>query len=382
MVGVLPPYDVELPWWQEVAGVVAGARDTHGLHVSVLRLLGARDEFGSGGPVTYLAETSGPVEGVRRWDGPDPLSDEPQRLPYARPGGPDADLAWADQVLAARGLARTGPAVQQRTWNLSSVWRLPTTVGDAWLKVVPPFFGHESAMLQLLHAEHPGLVPEPFGAEGPRVLLRDVPGGDNYHAPLEVLLELVRTLVALQAEWTGRVEELLALGAPDWRPEPFLASARDVLERTRHELDAPTVAVLERLLAGLPERFAAVAACGLPDTLVHGDFHPGNTVGTHPNPVVLDWGDCGVGHPLLDQAAFTARLSDGDRVAVLGEWSRVWRERVPGCDPDTAATLLAPVAAVRQAMVYRMFLDNIEPDERCYHATDPATWLRRAADLT
>ena len=44
-----------------------------------------------------------------------------------------------------------------------------------------------------------------------------------------------------------------------------------------------------------------------------------------------------------------------------------------------AAELLAPVAALRQALIYRTFLDGIEPDERVYHASDPGTWLRRAA---
>ena len=55
---------------------------------------------------------------------------------------------------------------------------------------------------------------------------------------------------------------------------------------------------------------------------------------------------------------------------------------MPGCDPDRAAALLAPVAALRQALIYRTFLDGIEPDERVYHANDPGTWLRRAAALS
>jgi len=28
-----------------------------------------------------------------------------------------------------------------------------------------------------------------------------------------------------------------------------------------------------------------------------------------------------------------------------------------------------------------VFLDNIEPDERVYHADDPAHWMGRAAEL-
>lgn len=383
VLGALPAYDVELPWWQEVTGVVAGARVVHGLDVTVLRLLATRDPFGAGGPVTYLAETTDERAGARTvpWDGCDPVADEPLRLPYARPGGPDLDLDWADRVLAGRGERRTGPAGQQRTWNLSSVWRLPTTAGDAWLKVVPPFFGHEGAMLTLLHREHPGLVPQPLGAEGRRVLLAHVPGGDNYHARLPALLDLVRILVALQDEWADRVDELLALGAPDWRAAEFVPAAEDVLARTAGQLDAHTAAAVRTLVGGLPERLADAASCGLPETLVHGDFHPGNTVGAGAHPVVLDWGDCGVGHPLLDQAAFTARLGGADRDAVLREWARQWRVRRPGCDPERASHLLAPVAALRQAMVYRAFLDNIEPDEQVYHRDDPATWLRRAAEL-
>ena len=61
---------------------------------------------------------------------------------------------------------RVGPAVQVKTWNLSSVWRLPTAAGPAWLKVVPPFFGHEDAMLSRLD---PAVVPPLIAADGPRV---------------------------------------------------------------------------------------------------------------------------------------------------------------------------------------------------------------------
>ena len=97
--------------------------------------------------------------------------------------------------------------------------------------------------------------------------------------------------------------------------------------------------------------------------------------------MLLDWGDCGVGHPLLDQVAFLEYLPQGEHEAVLREWSRLWRAAVPGCDPDRAARLLEPVAALRRAVVYRGFLDAIEPDERIYHASDPADWLTVTADL-
>jgi aminoglycoside phosphotransferase (APT) family kinase protein len=130
----------------------------------------------------------------------------------------------------------------------------------------------------------------------------------------------------------------------------------------------------------LPRLSAEVEACGISATLVHGDFHPANLRGMDDRLVLLDWGDCGVGHPLLDQAAFLDRVPGSEQSIVRDEWSRLWREAVPGSEPGRAALLLKPVAALRQALIYRSFLDAIEPDERIYHAADPAIWLVRAAE--
>jgi hypothetical protein len=39
VLGSLPPFEVDVPWWQEVGSVVSGARARFGLDVTVLRLL-------------------------------------------------------------------------------------------------------------------------------------------------------------------------------------------------------------------------------------------------------------------------------------------------------------------------------------------------------
>jgi aminoglycoside phosphotransferase (APT) family kinase protein len=142
---------------------------------------------------------------------------------------------------------------------------------------------------------------------------------------------------------------------------------------------------LRVLVDALPARFAAVAGCGIPDSVVHGDFHPGNTHGSTEADgriVLLDWGDCGIGNPLLDQAAALASIRPEQRGPLRAHWARLWRTAVPGCDPDRAAELLAPIRALRQALVYQAVLDGIEPDERVYHSGDPAHWLRQASTST
>jgi hypothetical protein len=379
VLGALPPYDVALPWWQETADVIAGAKELCGIDVTVLRLLHVeREQTRDGGPITYLAEVDEPP-GVELAPWPDdPNADEPLRQQWAKPGGPQADLAWAEWVLADRGSPLSAPAQQVRTWNLSSLWRLPTEGGGAaWLKVVPPFFAHEGGMLERLPAD---IVPRVIATEGPRMLLDEIAGEDQYFAPLDRLVRMVPMLVGLQVDWVSRVDELLEMGLPDWRHPSLAALAEEAVARTAGELDAETRARLADLLAGLDERFAAVESCGIPNSLVHGDFHPGNVRGNDDRLVLLDWGDCGVGHPLLDQAAFVERLSPTDRASVDSLWADLWRDAVPGSDPERAARLLEPVAALRQAVIYDMFLAAIEPDERVYHVTDPAAWLRRTHD--
>jgi hypothetical protein len=374
--GTLPPFAVDTPWWQEVEPVVRAARERHGVDVTVLRMLHASRERSAGGPVTYLAEVAAPVPGAA--PAPLPADDHPLRMSWARPGGPAGDVAWAEREAAARGLRRRGPAVQVRTWNLSSLWRLPVDGETLWLKVVPPFFAHEGAVLERL-AGRP--VPRLVARDGPRLLLREVPGRDLWEAPVPLRAEMAALLVALQRDHVGKTDALRSLGLFDWRAEALVAAIASVVARTSDELARDDRDVLARFVDGLPSRLDAVAACGLPDTLVHGDFHGGNVRGDGASLVVLDWGDCGVGHPLLDEPALVHGSSPGEAVRIRRRLHDEWRRALPGCDPERASALLAPVGAARGAAVYRGFLDRIEPSEHPYHRTDPATSLRRTAGI-
>ncbi len=389
-IGSLPEMPVAEPWWPDVESIAAGARERFGIEVVVLRMLDTELPRPHGGGVTYLAELTTAIarsplaaEALLRFEAT--LDDQPLRLRYAKPGGPELDLDWAESVLRERRIARDGPAVQIRTWNLSSIWRLPLAGGDsAWLKVVPPFFAHEGDMLRRLQGEP---VPRLLGHDGDRVLLADIEGDDQYGAPEPVLLEMVPMLVRLQAAWIGRVDDLLRIGLPDWRGPGLSALIEEVVERRSGGLAPADADALTAFVAGLPARFAAIAACGVPDTLVHGDYHPGNVrgvagIGGAPSRLtILDWGDCGVGNPMLDLPAFFRDLPPASRVAIQSRWLEAWRDAVPGCNPSRAAELLGPVAAARQAVIYQKFVDNIEPVERRHHDADVTDWLGRAAAI-
>jgi phosphotransferase family enzyme len=386
VLGVLPPFSVEDPWWPEVGPVIAGVRDRFGVDVFVLRMLDVVSETSSGGDVMYLAELVGerppdlPISPAPALDG----TVEPSRAAWAHPGGVAATIVWADEALAALGRPRVGPVEQIKTWNLSSVLRLPTAAGDVWCKRVPTFLTDEGTIITLVAADEPALVPILLASDPSTntVLMAEVPGQDDWHAPEERLLTMVETLVRLQARWIGRADDLLDAGLPDWRSQQLthlveaLVSRSEVrVELTPEELDA-----LDELVAELPGRFAALGSCGVPETLVHGDFHPGNWRYDGHSLVLLDWGDVGIGHPMLDMSSFEAYVPDELRLHVREVWIDAWRRAVPGCEPDRAEALLPPIAALRRAVIYRGFLDRIEPTERRYHESDVREWLRAALD--
>ncbi|HEY1920564.1 MAG TPA: aminoglycoside phosphotransferase family protein [Streptosporangiaceae bacterium] len=376
VLGRLDPFEVATPWWQDVEPI----RDRFPA-LTVVRLLHgtpAADaaDGAAGGQVTYLAQSDSPL----------PLSpateqvsaaDQPLRMPWARPGGPAADLGWAAAAAAAAGLRLDGRPMQHRTWNLSCIWSLPVHGPSGhperlWLKCVPRFFAHEAAVLRRLSG-HP--VPALIAADAHRMLLAELPGRDGYQATTAEAEQIIECLVALQLQTAPLVPALLADGVPDARHDAFVRELRSVVARR-----APGDPVLCRLVDEAPARLAQAQDCGLPDVLVHGDAHPGNArIGVSP-PVLFDWGDAWIGNPVLDLAVLD-RLPAPTAQARAAHWLRTWKQAVPGSDPERAWRLLRPLAALRFAVVYQRFLDHIEPSERIYHEQDVLPALRAAAEL-
>lgn len=369
--GVLPPIPVAPQLVEaDVAPVVAGVRAAYGIEVTVLRVLWARAER-QGGTLRYLAEYDGPaLEGLT------PL-DEPRRAPWARAGGHVEPLRWATAALAAHGRPPLGPPAQQRAWCLSAIWRFETAGGPAWLKQVPAFFAHEGPVLRWLEQAAPGLGPTVLAAQGDRVLMDHVPGEDCHDAPLPARQAMLADLLRLQSTAAAHLPDLLALGVPDRRAAALAARVEATAGRWSRAVHADRAA-LDALVDGLSARLAAVADCGIPDTLVHGDFHAGNVRADGERRTIIDWADCLLGHPALDLAAFLDRVEPATQEALRDQWATYWRTAVPGCDPDRAAALMAPVAALHQATIYDAFLLAVEPAEHPYFAGGPPAWLHRA----
>ena len=367
------------PWWPEAWDVVEAVRQRYGIDVTVLRLLMTSRPRMPGGTVSYLAEISPAADlsglPLTPWTASDPLAPEPMRQAWAHPDGPRQLVAWAQNRLEAANIALRGAAEQRKTWNLSTLWRLPTERGPVWLKAVPDFFAHEAALMERLG---PAVTPYVYAAEPGRLLLADAPG-DNMDTRGPTLAPMVDLLTDVQADWADRIHDLLALGLPDRRLTSEIPRIERVVGEYEARLGATDRADLQRLLTGLATRVAAIADCGVPETLTHGDFHPGNVRGQDGRYLIVDWGDSCVSHPMTDELAFTRRLDPSDRESAADWFMTAWRGLVPGCEPERAAELLRPLSPLIGAVTYAEFVHQIEPDEWIYHDDDVPDHLAIAA---
>jgi hypothetical protein len=362
--GVVGPFHVGIPWWAEVEPVVAHLEERLGVPVVVLRLLtvegsdGARD-----GHVTYHAEALQPPGNLTACDFTD--DDHPLRLPWARASGVRELFRWASQHVELAGR----PA-QRKTWNLAGLFRLPTADGPVWLKAIPPFAAAERAAIAAFAEVDPDLVPTVLASAPGRLLLADVPGTDCWDASSQTVTDAVHRLATAQAR-IGQPPHAI----PDRRPETLAAAVRDLL-------DGPVGTELSpgelRAARSLQWRWEMLADCGLPDTVVHGDFHPGNWRRGDGAPVILDFADAHLGNPVLDGLRVIDYLPAGRRRTAASAWIAAWTTAVPRSRPAAALRIAEPLAHLAYAVRYQEFLDNIEPSERVYHLGDPAAAIRHA----
>jgi len=378
ILGQLPQVRLGSPWFQEIRELIELVASQFSINVTILRLLEVDDTHLPELEVSYLAQvddTDFSSDRLLNWPGQ--LDEQPLRLAYAHPGGPDKELAWAQKQLAQQEYGDVIEKVQIRTWNLSSIWKLNTESETFWLKSIPPFFAHEGRVLELFAGES---VPRVVASDSKRMLLRHLDGEDCYDAGLEQMLYMIDKLVDLQWRWRSRLDELSEAGISDARSDILALHIPAVISQHLQNVKEEYHGKLERFADTLPARLADLDECGIPATLVHGDYHPGNWRGSGTNLSIMDWGDCCIGHPLLDFPALIDRAGEHAEELVL-RWQRAWQKRLPEADVASAIQLVLPIAHARMAVVFQRFLDNIEPSEQIFHDTDPVIALEKTGKV-
>ena len=203
------------------------------------------------------------------------------------------ELAWAAGSVRLTG----APVARERPW--STVLRLPTADGPAWLKITTPAARAEVRLYRVLAQRAPDAVLVPLARDDERgwlllpdggPTLRDSAGVDGARVA-DGVVTAMPVYAALQRAVAPARGEVLDAGLPDASPAALPARFAEAVAATGFDDD---VARRRALVTDWAARLADAPGADLV-TVDHQDLHPGNILIRGPR--FYDWGDAVLAHP-------------------------------------------------------------------------------------
>ena len=102
---------------------------------------------------------------------------------------------------------------------------------------------------------------------------------------------------------------------------------------------------------------------GMPMSLVHGDFHPWNVADAGGRPLIFDWTDAAISHPLVDFGTWVGWVKDpAERVRLFEPWVTAWSSIVPPAALRERHDDILAIGAAYQVVSYVGIVRTLEPE--------------------
>ena len=230
--------------------------------------------------------------------------------PFAKPGWVRELFSWAYEQTAPLGLRLTGNFRQYNASPTFSLLRIETDSEALWFKAAGEPNSDELPVSVLLARLFPSHVPRILGvhpawngwltAEASGAALDEISDCSAWERTAVELAEL-------QIASIGKSDELLEGKCKDLRIprlmeliDPFLARMTVLMAAQEKHSPAPLAnSELASLGEGLKDACSLLQSFGLPDTLGHIDFNPGNIFVSPDCCTFLDWAEGCVTNPLI-----------------------------------------------------------------------------------
>lgn len=237
-----------------------------------------------------------------------------EREPWAKFGWFEQVAGWINLQLTNSELIVITDVEQVKSWEISCIIKVITNAGNFYFKAGNPVLGNEAAKTQKLAKIFPKNMPQILAIEPENqwMLMHDFTG--NYleeNSDICKWEEAMRLFAEMQIQAVKQVDILLAFGFPDRRLDWLISQidllladkAALVLQQNRglSETELETLRYASPQLVAMCHEFAA---CDIPPTLIHGDFHCQNLVVTAEKYIYFDWSDAAIGHPFFDAVYF------------------------------------------------------------------------------
>ncbi|HEV2615166.1 MAG TPA: phosphotransferase [Candidatus Acidoferrales bacterium] len=230
--------------------------------------------------------------------------------PFANPGWLRELFLWTDEQIAPFGLRLSGGFRQCNASPTFCLMRLETGDGALWFKATGEPNAHELPVTVSLARLFPSYLPRILGVHSAwnGWLSAEVPGSTlDGIADCSAWERAAENLAELQIASLGKTSELLAAQCKDLRipkvaelADAFLARMAEFMAAQEKPSPAPlSASEIASLREGLAEACALFASFGLPDTLGHMDFNPGNILVSEDHCTFLDWAEGCATNPLI-----------------------------------------------------------------------------------
>ena len=310
-------------------------------------------------------------------------------------------VAWVDEVLAARGVTRTGEVEQPRVRMWSTQLIVPTDAGRLWFKENCPGVAHEAALVAALVAVAPDHVVPPAGVEPVRgwmltpdhgQTLREA-GRNDVVTWQRVLAEYAdlqrRTVDAGPALTSAGLPVRLPGSLAGWLGERL--TALGTLPRGHPRRLAPDlVARVQAVLPLLDKAGALLAGGPVPPALDHNDLHDNNAFVPTAGETTLrffDFGDAVWAHPFSSMTVVLNVVTDPDGLALdaaaadrlLAGYLEQWTDLAPMAELQQLLDAALVVGRVHRFHTWDRCLSDVPAEASGEHATAPAAWLELLA---
>jgi hypothetical protein len=259
------------------------------------------------------------------------------------------ELDWLEE----HGVTPTGPLVTIRERHWSTIVRVPTAVGDLYLKKCGAISAYEVPLVAALAGRWPDRMPEVVAADPERAWLLMTDAGDTLRiAGRARMAEAVGLYAELQVVEVAHVDDFVAMDVPHL-PLSWLSEVGGAFIGGEHG-------------GRVPELCAALDAFGLPESIQHDDLHDNNVFLRDDRLALYDWGDATVAHPLFSyMKAFEVARADGTdpaplRDALLGPWTAY----LPRPRLEAAIDLALPLSRISYALQLQRHVDLMPPADR------------------
>jgi hypothetical protein len=311
--------------------------------------------------------------------------DPEARSPWARRGWFVEVRDWIGAQL--EGIDRVE---QVKSWGMSCVLRVRISEGNYYFKASTrrALFADEPRVTQALATRFPSLIPRPVQVDAERgwMILADI-GTNLRDATLNISQwkQLIQKYAELQHELALEPDWVLNAGCLDRRQHVLETQLRELLSAETNVISQEQLRTLRETQAAWTHHLSKLSASSIPDSLVHGDWHPGNIAVKDGVSRIFDWTDACLSHPFFDILGMFDELEDvfdeETRQALLETYLGTWTGFASLEEMRAVVPSIRVALCLHQVVTYWKILEGLEPTARHEVAKGLEYWLRRLTEL-